>query len=261
MEFISRSELAQGPFNLQLSRTELLDMVRSGRLVPYRKVTAGRLHYGPPDLLSGSHVYEPIFPISLQQNYQRLKNLRFFIHNEERWLKKSIEEELQDIRDDCARKQLPAPNEERTIQYVEELRVETQEQLRGYLEEASGLGAEFDDLASLYACTHLTTHELDLFWEDLEDAYFERRQVEALKAKRRKVDKEVWEKIHSYAVAALAKGRPTQCDLAVEIQRDVPGAGELEVETIVKRIRPVYPDYTPGRAGRKSVARPTSPRR
>ncbi len=66
--------------------------------------------------------------------------------------------------------------------------------------------------------------------------------------------KEVWGRIKAYAKGVPARNRPTQASLAEEIKQNVPGADAFASETIIRKIRRHYPDYTPGKRGRKPNA-------
>jgi hypothetical protein len=176
IEFYPMAELPLPPFNLNLSGAALWELIKAGKLIPFRRVSP-RFHYGPPDPISGCDGYVPLFPAHKQKRYERLTECRSLIYHRMHLLDQS-DDEAWDIfvKAETAYGRDPGSRED-FLQKRREVLSDARQQLEKLLPEAEALEAEFH-AKDVYANLQLTPFEHAQFIASLSGAYFRRDQIE-----------------------------------------------------------------------------------
>jgi hypothetical protein len=204
MEFHHRKDLSKTPFNLDLSDTELWDLVRTGRLQPFTEVQIPSYN-STVDLLSEDYTHEPLFPRGpLKEKYKRFRFLQQQIDSDKKFINKSEDQAWKELlairRFDYYGQTVPVnknashiidvdfekklDSEKKSFfEYRKSLKKETRQSLEVNEKEAAELEKEFRNLPKLYQM-FITDIPFDLerknFVEQLNDAYYRRNQIEAL---------------------------------------------------------------------------------
>ncbi|MGO9017366.1 MAG: hypothetical protein ACLQVJ_03350 [Syntrophobacteraceae bacterium] len=180
MEFYNRKDLK----GTQFEEIQLWEIVRSGRLIPFRKTTS-TLH-GPPDLISGDYGFAPLLPQNIQKRYDRLQTLRSTICRYRRYSKKS-DDEVWDL--SAERRNLEAAEiDPASAAFTEALNEfinmrsehlkSIESEIAEIRPEVDRLEKEFANLAGIYSRLDLTSFQHEEFLKQLEEAYFRLDQIE-----------------------------------------------------------------------------------
>jgi hypothetical protein len=179
MEFYPREEISLSPFNLTLSSATLRDLITAGQLFPFKRASP-RFHYGPPDPISMSYFYEPLFPSLVQARYSHLKTLRSSIWHLRYLLDQSDDEAWAIfVRHHHAYGTDPGGQED-FLRGRAEVLVDAQRQLAEMLPAAEELETEFP-AENPYSGLKPGDWEDDSFRSSLQKAFFRRDQIERLR--------------------------------------------------------------------------------
>jgi len=182
MEFIHRKELFDSPFKkLDLSNTDLLDLVITGKLQPFKRNIKKILYNHPPDPLSKDPDYDALYPAPIQKKYDRLRELQISIFRDEQVLSKSADEVWQENVNALKREGRKPEKREDFIKALAEIYKQKEQELAAESEEAAELEKEFKDIPELYReFMQRSLSEAIKYFKDtqLNDAYYRRDQIE-----------------------------------------------------------------------------------
>jgi chromosome segregation ATPase len=183
MEFYHRKDLKEPQFE----GIRLWEIVRSGRLIPFRETTSA-LH-GPPDEISGDYGFAPLLPQHIQKRYDRLQTLRSTIWRYQRYSEKSHDQiwdlsperrnlEVAEIHPGSAAF-MKARNEFIEMRPEQLRRVESE--IAEMRVEVNRLEKEFANFPGIYSRLDLTAFQHKQFSTQLEEAYFRLEQIVSLR--------------------------------------------------------------------------------
>jgi hypothetical protein len=190
LEFKHRSELSKGPFYLELSDTQLWDLVRFGRLIPFQRRSGSRLDYSKSwpdspclDQLSGDRDYIPLFPDPIHKKYELLCTLPVKIQTTVEALDRYVTDSEWEAHFKGERKRLAGKASESSLKDFEKSREEAVQELAELRAELENLKNAFSDLPSLYGEWRSTsgTTAIDHYIERLNHAHFRRDHIEAVR--------------------------------------------------------------------------------
>ncbi len=261
MEFYSRKDLPQPPFEIARTDAELWDLVTSARLVPFVKAPLSL--YNPPDPISGDYRYVPLFPYPFDQDYARLRVVseKIRILTEDLETYPTDETWLEYFKSERRRLEGKAP--ESWLKVFEPSRKEAVQELAELRSESERLEAKFADIAGLYAGWDFTSGQHEFFLRQLNDAYYRRDHIESAKvlsrgrqatnpSENRKGSGSDKDSVRAYAKGVIeCEPKITRTALADRIQKSIPEAQNYTTDTLIERTRNLFPDYTPLKPGRK----------